>query len=77
MSGRAYTGQVSRLSPWRGDQAHPSATTRAALAGVREVSRRVPLDRPSTAELLVRELQATVADAVYAESLAMVARLVR
>jgi len=37
----------------------------------------VPLDRPATAELLVRELQATVADPVYAESLAMVARLVR
>jgi glucose-6-phosphate dehydrogenase assembly protein OpcA len=61
----------------RRDESGTCATTRAALAGVREVSRRVPLDRPATAELLVRELQATVADAVYAESLAMVARLVR
>src|SRR3954454_9889552 len=55
----------------RRDEAHTCATTRAALAGVREVSRRVPLERPATAELLVRELQATVADPVYAESLAM------
>jgi glucose-6-phosphate dehydrogenase assembly protein OpcA len=61
----------------RRDEASACATTRAALAGVREVSRRVALDRPATAELLVRELQATVADPVYAESLAMVARLVR
>ncbi|SRR5579885_887267 len=61
----------------RWDETHTCAATRAALTGVREVARKVPLDRPSTAELLVRELEATVADPTYADSLRMVGRLVR
>jgi glucose-6-phosphate dehydrogenase assembly protein OpcA len=61
----------------RRHDSQPCAATRSVLHGVREVARTAPLDRPSTAELLVRELEATVADPIYAESLAMVARLVR
>jgi glucose-6-phosphate dehydrogenase assembly protein OpcA len=74
---RGGAGDDTATFEVRRDEALACATTRAALAGVREISRRVPLDRPATAELLVRELQATVADPIYAESLAMVARLVR
>ena len=54
-----------------------SASTRAVLPGVREVTRQAPLARASPAELLAGELELTVADAVYADSLGMVARLVR
>jgi glucose-6-phosphate dehydrogenase assembly protein OpcA len=53
------------------------ATTHVVLPGVRELTRTVPLERPSTAVLLARELESPVADPLYAESLALVARLVR
>jgi hypothetical protein len=47
------------------------------LPGLREVTRRAPLGRPPAAALLARELGLPAADVVYAESLAMIARLVR
>jgi glucose-6-phosphate dehydrogenase assembly protein OpcA len=51
--------------------------TRAVLPGLREIEHIAPLGRRSTAELLAQELERPGADWVYAESLAMVGRLVR
>jgi glucose-6-phosphate dehydrogenase assembly protein OpcA len=51
--------------------------TRAVLPGLRELERTAPLGQASTAELLAHELERPGADPIYAESLAMVARLVR
>ena len=51
--------------------------TRAVLPGVREMERTAPLGRASRAELLAHELERPGADLIYAESLAMVGRLVR
>jgi glucose-6-phosphate dehydrogenase assembly protein OpcA len=53
------------------------AITRAVLPGVREVERIAPLGQFDTAELLARELERPVADPVYADTVAMVGRLVR
>jgi len=51
--------------------------TRAVLPGVREIERTAPLGKARPAELLAHELERAVADPIYAESLAMVGRLVR
>jgi glucose-6-phosphate dehydrogenase assembly protein OpcA len=53
------------------------AVTRAVLPGVRQVERTAPLGQLDTAELLGRELERPVADPVYADTIAMVGRLVR
>lgn len=51
--------------------------TRTVLLGVRELERTAPLGWASAAELLAHELERPGADPIYAESVAMVARLVR
>jgi glucose-6-phosphate dehydrogenase assembly protein OpcA len=51
--------------------------TRAVLPGVREMERIAPLGHTDTAELLGHELERPAADAIYAETVAMVGRLVQ
>jgi len=54
-----------------------SAATRSVVPERGDWARIAPLERPSEAELLSRELELPAADQVYAESLALIARAVR
>jgi glucose-6-phosphate dehydrogenase assembly protein OpcA len=54
-----------------------TAATRSVVPARGDWARIAPLERPSEAELLARELELPAADQVYAESLALIARAVR
>ncbi len=73
----AGTGsEVATFEVRLGDSA-TCGLTRAVIPGVREMERMAPLGQASTAELLASELERPAADPIYADSLAVVGRLVR
>jgi glucose-6-phosphate dehydrogenase assembly protein OpcA len=73
----AGNGDAAATFEVRGGDDEGFAVTRVAIPGGREMERIAPLGRATRAELLARELERPGADPIYAESLAMVGRLVR
>jgi glucose-6-phosphate dehydrogenase assembly protein OpcA len=73
----AGSGETTATFEVRANDDGACGVTRAVLPGVREIERMAPLGRATTAELLAHELERPGADPIYAETLAMVGRLVR
>jgi glucose-6-phosphate dehydrogenase assembly protein OpcA len=73
----AGSGDATATFELRAGDDEACAMTAVMLPGVREMERMAPLGRATRAELLARELERPGADPIYAESLAMVGRLVR
>ena len=73
----AGSGEAAATFELRAGDDPACAEMAVVLPGVRELERTAPLGRATPAELLAHELERPSADPIYAESLAMVGRLVR